>query len=511
MECALSDQIFTSHEKILRSLKANRMLHSEPFVGKTIEELRRCFLSTVRNSLNVKSFNHQLELVWQEIFLPIYTWLKMWRDSITERTEVVEMRKHDRILLSIFKIIHRFFYSLLETCLRRYPGIQHSQIGSELNIDITLQEFDNKIITNTFIGPILRNIIAKIGLNHYYVVLGKAKTLKNSKLRYKLSDFRKACKYYEILEKNFPNPQNLHFKAQIMDSCENYLAALSLIVRDGNLRVDSAASCRLLEEIALQQSWRNCRRRNDSKSYSFLELLSYFASIVGKDYKITNKHLTFLQSFNAELRLEKRPGVLLDMVIICVSWFYVLFDIGNLRRKTPYEIISRKSLSDLNKSHQYYLNFCFSTFEGIIDQKIRTYGLHSPRYEFLAIVRVMVCWIKSNRSVLQLSKTHAAFCQSFARLLNDIYSLENFDINSLNHRPVRHCLFDEDDICRNLSCIDYSLTDFRDDFDHRSSGKCTLADSFVRNLRLNAIAVSGQRFMIQNRCGITWNGQRWVI
>lgn len=507
-----------------------------------------------------KSIPLILRLYWEKICYPIFKWFQAWRTMLLpkdpkEQRKYVEFRKMNSKLTKFFRSVHKFYYRIVEDLLNNYEtsAVMPVDILKELNVAEKVLKnapsapsapsdkvcLDPKSSFTVLVMLSLHSCLLSLGTSHRYRSL--VEKLSN---HYTIQDFKKSMRYLDLACVILPSIGEAHLqKGLIYVQTENLGTAVYEFTRSALARIPSSAG---------QANFANIISEQDSKLRKKFNLLLkdvvaqdlgqtrivnreiiefYFLAVFGSHFEprswlnpakkqelqsgIRLEYLKSTLSDKMSTRYIKNIDIIFEDLIIVIGGFdLLLYDSDKRNKAFDIKTISLKVLKekDLN-----YLQFAFRFSSLIINIVRESWEKNMEKYQYLAMVRVIECWLKSNRAVLQYSHRNAEFCQALAELLNEIVKSQKIDLNSLvSHRPKRAYYMKEDVDLKEFSTIKFAMTDFNDDHIFSMSDSTSrlagcppemerLDASAESLLRLQAIFASGKKFLAKNSCGIEWN------
>lgn len=497
-----------------------------------------------------KSIPLILRLYWEKIAYPIFKWFQMWRKMLLpkkpkEQPKYVEFRRMNTKLTKFFKSVHRFYYGVLESFLMRYDMskvIPHD-ILQELSKE-PLQEGLKLDPSNRF------TVLVVVTSNSCLLYLGAAQRYKSlsEKLsnKYSALDFKKAFRYLDLASLVLPSIGEAHLqKGMIYVQTDSLGNAIYEFTRSALSRIPSPAGLTNFATIICEKD-SNLRERFDAvlKETHLQEMEGtkiinreiiefYFLALFGahfapqswlneksKDRLIEGMGIDHLQKVifdKISTRYLKNIETIFNSVVTVIGGFDLLLILRNGPNKPAFDV-KNVNLKELDDTGLSYLKFAFSFITHIFNDVIKEcWQKNLETFQYLAMVRIIECWIKSNRAVLQYSHRNEEFCESLSQLLNSISQSGMVEVSpSSNHRPKRNYFFQEDVDFKEFSCIKYALTDFNDEeIFSREDASCRLLNlppeqdklspEEEGKLRLNAIVCSGVKFLSKNSCGVEWN------
>ncbi|CAI5009132.1 ANL_collapsed_G0037640.mRNA.1.CDS.1 [Saccharomyces cerevisiae] len=489
-----------------------------------------------------------LKLLWLQIHEPTLQWFEHWFHDImrlSNRRKFRVFRIFQKKMIQFFKITHRYYYDIIEHLCAKYD--MNSVISNALFAKLNLMQYTDglstheKIILNTS-NPLtfsivisLQRCVINLGSTHFY------KTLLNkpSNKPKSVEGFEKSIRYLNIASLYLPAVGDTYFqRAKIYLITGKFSLYFFELVRGALVRIPSKCALNNLKDFILTPNFPERRRLmkklailvskdlKGEKSFFEGQIVLQFLSIV--------EHTLVPQSWNAsrasncwllkehlQIAALKYHSGNINVILENLAATMGSFDLMFTTRKSK-EQKNKLKYADLSERQVFFLDLSFDFIANIIDVVIKpSWQKNMEDFRYLAIIRLLMCWIKSYRSILQYTHRHRKFCTSFALLLNDlINSPLNCSGNIYSHRPKRSYLFREDIIFREFSCINFALTDFNDDYVYDSPdminniiGCPTLTKVLSPKeecvLRIRSIIFSGMKFLEKNDTGVIWNASKY--
>lgn len=465
---------------------------------------------------------HLLDNVWDTVQYPLFDWFRHWRKSINKSckdSNKVERRKLVYKLTKIFKIIHKFYYKIIEVLLNQYntAKILPAQLKSDLNLPYStnkqqeiLETSDPKLI---LVIQIVYRCLFYLGKAQYQIVL-----LETQRNRFTFNQFKRAERYFiysSLILPSYGKPfepiSEMYFKSGDSISA-TYYSILGLMAR-----VRNNNSINMLNFII------NSRSENIKNiSHNGMEIMDFndiFLALLKEQYFQTDYNLVIINKMQRylgqklKILVSQEAGIkiIFKIVVIIIGFFHETADRDGFK-------VSYMKLALLNDRQNSYLNWSFDIFSLIICEIMDKQCTDKLiNYEYLGIVRIIMCWIKSNKIILQFSHRNEIFCKTLAYSVNELADFDEDGIDLYAERkPSRPYFFQEDIMLREFSCIHYVLSDFNDktifnskDVVNRVMGyesKLEKLSSYSETLlRLTAIVTSIIKFLSKNNFGIKWN------
>ncbi|CCD25985.2 Est1p NDAI_0G02100 [Naumovozyma dairenensis CBS 421] len=491
-----------------------------------------------------------LDQLWRDIIIPVFDWFQNWKDAliINSNQKCNSFWKMKRVLIKTFKLIHKIYYGLLELFIKKYDTafVIPNGIITRLNLTSYNDDKENKYQlhpSSSFTVLIMKTFhccLNYLGLVHFQTSMIE----KVPGSTYEITDFKKSIRYLELASLVLPAIGNTYyFKAKIHIQCEDFANAIFEIMRGSLVRLpEYDESFELLRRIMcpnkdndihliLNQKLKELHKQDveinpdmDSKiieSYFITLFGTYFTTIMwGSTIQNTDTQIEMAQALKVIFYERLKTNFVDNMDIVFKQ---VVIVIGGMHLMANEKGNSSALVKELNKiklsNYIIYLEFVFDWITNITHNIIIPFWLINieNNHQYLAIIRVVLCWVKSNRGILHYSHRHDGFCQVIANLINGMIKSDSFALEAVSsRRPRRDHFFHEDIILKEFSCVNFSLTDFNDSPIFDSSNKLdrligsTSTDARrtcveENKLRLQSIFVSGKKFLEKNGAGILWN------
>lgn len=490
-----------------------------------------------------------LRLYWEKICYPVFKWFQAWRKTISprepgEKPRYVEFRKMNARLTKFFKSVHNFYYSIMEEVVAKYDcfALMPLKLRKELNLKIPESGEQSRMGSNgkfaVLIVMTLHNCLLYLGTTHRYKAVGEK--INN---RYQLQDFEKSIRYLDMACLLLPSMGEAHLqKGLTYVQTNNFGSAVYQFTRSALARIPSPAAESNFARIicdgksrlrhSFDQNLKHIARHKSDLSSEFNRTIieSYFLVLFGTHFAPQSWTLGSLQGVSSLVSLErvlyekistryvKNTELIFENLIVAIGGFDLLLKSPKSGEKRPDS--QAVNLKDLTPSQSNYLSFSFKFISHLLHIIREAWQKNFNDFHYLAMVRVVVNWLKSNRAALQYSHRDENFCKALALLLNDILKSEKLDKSSLSSgRPTRPYFFEEDVMLKEFFSVRYALSDFNDEHIFASSDSTSRLMGYVPEnerleatdegcLRLEAIVGSGRKFFAKNSCGIAWNAEK---
>ncbi|QID86805.1 Telomerase-binding protein [Saccharomyces pastorianus] len=470
-----------------------------------------------------------LKLLWSQIHEPVFQWFECWFFKIVRLDSRHRFRlfgQFHKKMVFFFKTTHRYYYDIIECFFARYD--MNSVVPPDIFTKLNLVQGTNKKVVLDATNPLKFSIVISfqrclinIGSTHSYKAILDEPTDKPKRVE----DFKKSIRYLTIASLCLPSVGDTYLQlAKIYQNTGKLSSYLFELVRGSLVRIPSKYALKGLKGLILIPDFpeRKLLMKKLKKSLSkhpkgkrllfenriILQLLTTLEHIMvpalssvsyTPDRWLLRDHL---QAAVSEHHLG-HTNAILEILATMMGFFDFMFtneEGKEQRRKLKYVNLSKCQVS--------FLDFSFDFIVSVIDVVVKpAWQKNVENFQYLAIIRLLICWIKSYRSILQYAHRHRKFCTSLASLLNDLMNSPlNYPKCLSNHRPRRTYYFEEDIMFREFSCINFALTDFNDDLVYNSPNmvnniigcplsteKGSLKEEGI--LRIKAIIFSGMKFL----------------
>ncbi|CAB4255180.1 similar to Saccharomyces cerevisiae YDR206W EBS1 Protein involved in inhibition of translation and nonsense-mediated decay [Maudiozyma barnettii] len=464
--------------------------------------------------------------VWFKIQKPLFVWFQTWKLSLPKEKRrglkvAVERRKLLYRLKRIFKIMHRFYYTIIEKLLSRLnlSKIIPNQIIQELNIKVSNRidppinplEFGETV--SIVLTETIYQCIFYLGKIHYWQVL-----LEIREIILSIGKFSKSRRYLAMASSLLPSYGKTYSQMSLLYlKSGDAFEALYYSIRSLGTKIRHKHSMIMFKNIIQGNSIRNVIIDSDDirkmrVEDAFLMVLKYYYNHNYSNTKLIN---TISKMFFTDFKFSGGPrgtDIIFKMIIVIAGCLHERMPKDETKMKSFHKVI-------LTKNQQKYLDWTFDLVSGIFNVII----INNYKEKFnnetgsLGILRFIMCWIKSNKYLLQYAHRNRGICKILANSVNMFNDHHIVGTNLyVEHRPERPYLFQEDILVRELFYIKYRLTDFNDKiiFEHKDIVNGLLGcpeDSLKLSvysenlLRLTAIISSIIKFLSNNKFGIVWN------
>lgn len=465
--------------------------------------------------------------IWVKIQKPLFDWFRDWKYAISKkkrRKATVERRVLFQKYTKLFKITHKFYYRILEKLVSSVDVRKFlpTRIINDLNLQHLIEKggksarvLQSNDQTSMVYLRTVYECLFYLGKIHYWFVL-----LKGGEDAIKNTQIQKSSRYLNLARILLPSEPKTYAQLALLyiktgdrisaayfsmraGSCGTYFKSYSYLF--GKTLNQTKRPSNYFEKGLLETS--------DTQTL-FLNLLKGFYD---NDSSIsdTRKHMmsVFLLKLKEMLSDEKDDYLAVRIVGIIIGCFHEILRRDNVDIKCL-------RMDSLDQKYDNYLQWAVATLSKIISVLMdKSFVKKYEKPGYLASVRLIMCWIKSHKVILQFTHRNSAFCQQLAESVNnfsefDVYGTDLY----VKHRPKRPYLFEEDILLRGFTCIDYMLSDFNDNDilnDQQSADNAygrkleeKALDAYSENLlRLTAIISAILKFLGRGMHGISWNGK----
>lgn len=482
------------------------------------KRFQKIWFQLITKRVSLVSLIPLMKKLWMDCYVVIMTWFQDWRNSLNVKKDTVEFRILKSKLVKCFKIAHRFYYQILEHLLVEYDsnGLLPQGVLDSLNLKrngkvCKTVRLESKIAMKYII--LLQQCLVYLGKLQHLTTIVECRNVS----RLTSSSFAKAERYFNLAKIILPSMGGtFHKLAQLRLDQQEYTAYLYQLVRASMARVPHTRSKLELLKFSKWESLPTEIRSSSLKNGSDIE-----NSMANCTICLVSLHLSALSSSESMQlhetvlpKLEKRlwkslqteiPNwdEMFQLIVILIGTFYLMSN-------------SKSVCVEKEQIVKHYLNFILEYIAYVLKSSSLLLPQNSCKDRILSITRLITCWIKSNKLVLQSAHRHKRLCQSLCHYINNLLkSRKKVAIDSMK-RPEREYFFQEDVKIRDFTCIKSMLTDFNDDkifqmpdIVDRVSGfvskkhKLTIEEENV--MRINAVLTSISRFLKQNKCLINWD------
>lgn len=521
----------------------------------------------IRSNPEIRSSDAHLilDLTWKRVHYPIFKYFQNWRNrNVAEgsRPNYAGHRQLNSILQKIFPQIHKLYYSTVELIFANYnlTALIPSDTRSKLNI--SAKKFnDDALGVLTPEDPFaidcvmtLQRCLLYIGCAQRYKII-----MEHLSDRYQQADFQKPIRYLDISSTIVPSVGETFLQRGICYThTKNFGNAAYQFARSSLSRLPSDAGTlnfsnllgdpngslfkkllNSLDDLKVQETIKKRIINMEIMEFYILPLIG--SHIFPQTWK-NNRHSDRLKHFQTllfdkiEIRYIKNISMIFQDLILLIGGFHMHQLINgassNATSFTETTFNSGKPLLNedgsannangsgnsnsgigegQHHSEAKFLEFIFKFFTHLVDKVIMKEFRNYEMYQYLAMVRIMMCWIKSHKNVLRFAHRSTAFCQSIVNLTNEFLSSNEWSIDLENlHRPTRDYFYEEDIMLKEFQPTKFTLSDFNDEkllamdnLPDRLVGKIKtkLTAKEEHSSRVQVLVFSNKKFLEKNCCG----------
>lgn len=430
-----------------------------------------------------------MDCLWKSVHYPIFKWFQLWRQhlvavKVEQKPRFVELRKMNSKLTKFFKIIHKFYYGILDMLASRFElsEILPKPLLNQLNIQVSegapkqaLRSDSGAAVT---VVVLMHRSLLNIGCCHRY----KSVCEKYKNIPHDLQHFQKSMRYFNLATLVLPSVGEPYLQeGLIYVQTKNFGLSTYSFARSALSRLPSTAgfsnfvnsicdpSSRIFTQV-LDSFQDVCRQEREGRianreiieTYFLVLFCSKFAPSLWSGEKgkclLSEARLQFVKEQLYEktaTRYGKNLELILRNLILLIGGFDLL--------KTAYA-----SNSDAKKVQSValsYLTFTFDYISHFIQEVVLKELDNHQEWVYLAFIRVVECWLMVNKTALQFAHRNVKFCDVMMQLMNEIEKNPEMasDASDLGHRPKRPYYFEEDVLLREFKSLKYALSDFKDD------------------------------------------------
>ncbi|CUS22145.1 LAQU0S04e09208g1_1 [Lachancea quebecensis] len=485
-----------------------------------------------------------MDCLWKSVHYPVFKWFQLWRQhlvsvNVDQKPRYVELRKLNSKLTKFFKVIHKFYYGILEKVNSEFDlseilphlFLQKLNIQAKESPEKTVLRSDDQLAVSVII--LVHRSLLNLGSCHRY----KSMCEKFKDAPQDLQYFKKSMRYFNLATLVLPSVGEPYLQeGLIYVQTKNFGLSTYSFARSALSRLPSAAGLpNFLSSVC------------DPNSKIFTQVMAAFHDIFKqeRDGRVVNREIIeiyFLVLFcanfapalwsgengkcllsgarlqhikeqycqKAATRYAKNLPLILQNEILLIGGFDLLKAYNSANKED-------KAAQKVKNS---FLGFSFDLIGHFIDNVVVKEIENEQEWVYLAFVRVANCWLMSNKAALQFAHRDVRFCDAMMRLTNSILKSATFtETPELNHRPRRPYFFEEDVSLRDFKSVKFSLSDFNDE-EVFSAGNASgaligmvdkrLSKKDEHRLRLEAVGVCGKRFLAKNACGIQFVDGQFV-
>ncbi|CEP64596.1 uncharacterized protein LALA0_S12e02564g [Lachancea lanzarotensis] len=512
--------------------------------------------ATAQNNVEPELAQRVMDCCWKNVHYPVLKWFQLWRQhlltvKVDQKPRIVELRKMNAKLTKFFKIIHKFYYGLLEKLTAEFDlhAIIPEPLLRQLNVQPqakpaaaavaaterpVLHKDDPRAVSMMFL---IHGCLLNLGSCHRYKSMCE-KPQHTTNGAPNVAHFKKSMRYFDLATLVLPSVGELYLQEGLVYvHLKNYGSSTYSFARSALSRLPSSAgfgnfmnsvcerNSKIFNEIVEsfhavhKQATRGQIVNREIIEIYFLVLFgSKFSPAlwIGNDQKnlISEVMLSHVQQevmHKTATRYSKNLQLIFQNLILIIAGFDIL---KTLNRKSP-------DLPQAQANEAKYLEFAMDYISNFISSAVTAELTNEKEWMYLAFVRVTECWLMANKTVLHFAHRNINFCEAMMHLMNAIQErtgCRELESGS-NHRPHRPYYFEEDVTLREFKPLKYSLSDFKDsdlfNADDASKALIGMVDKKLSKkeehaLRLSAIAVSGKKFLLKNSCGIQLMDKKFV-
>ncbi|KAG0658535.1 Translation inhibition and nonsense-mediated decay [Monosporozyma unispora] len=545
----------------------NSIFYNNLFLNTKLKENHQEIKDTILTSMNKLfagsskpdgkiKFQKQLPLVWSTYQSVCIKWFYDWKFVIKERKNntykfkdtTVEFRILKTKLGKVLKIFHKFYYQILEyiACHFDTSAVIPTKLISDLNLEGLIQNMPHLAQRRQLLQPTERSTTYVL-LTFYYCLLylGKIRyhqtVLEGSSFIFpengkeqkqrKLLDFKKAARYWLMASVLLPSMGETYKHLSKLSLEENnFSKAIYFLIRchfaSGNK--NKKESMRNIIDIFQGRKWEGMDKSNNTPEVSNLlqksfEIMRHYLFTNETETKVEKRSIQkdgFINNLKDDVLLNCQRNPMFIDAIFNSNFITILVGVFVISKK--FQTLENKTSSlpsQPSKANEWFLDFILNITIQVISEvnnRLKEYDNLNidDMISLLAILRVINCWIISDKTVLsyvhRYKPIYPIMCE-FILMINQNESL--CSISHVNKRPGRQYLFEEDVILREFTVIDCNLSDFNDSriFEmenvvNRLIGDAPKANILTKkeefHLRLKAVVTSMKRFIEQNKCDI---------
>ncbi|SCU89396.1 LAME_0E03290g1_1 [Lachancea meyersii CBS 8951] len=512
---------------------------------------------------NVEVAQRVMDCCWKNVHYPVLKWFQLWRQhllavKVDQKPRVVELRKMSTKLAKFFKIIHKFYYGVLEKLASEHD--LRAIVPEPLLLQLNLKRPDTHkssgaagaatltAATAATDKPVLRKDDVR-AVSLMFLIHGCLLNL-GSCHRYKsmcerphngvpdLAHYKKSMRYFNLATLVLPSVGELYLQEGLVYvHVKSFGSSTYSFARSALSRLPSSAgfgnfmnsvcerNSKIFNEIV--ETFHDVHKHATRGKIVNREIIeTYFLVLfgarfapelwIGNEQKnlISEVMLSHVQQevmHKTATRYAKNLQLIFQNLILIIAGFDIL------------KTLNRKSveLPQTQANEAKYLEFAMDYISNFVRNAVVAELTNEKEWVYLAFVRVAECWLMANKTVLHFAHRNTNFCEAMMHLMNEIHEKTKCrEIeSSSSHRPHRPYYFQEDVLLREFKPLKYSLSDFKDSdlFNSETSSKAFIgmADKMLSKkeehaLRLDAVAVSGKKFLLKNACGIQLIDKKFV-
>ncbi|CCD24137.1 Ebs1p NDAI_0C04780 [Naumovozyma dairenensis CBS 421] len=503
--------------------------------------------------------------------------------NANDQTRFIEFRKMNSKLNKFAKLVNQFYSSIIQTILKKFdtslllPKLFYKEINEIFPLSLYQSSppspshfsssspsiaYDNTT-TDMIILMMLQKCLFYLGHCQRYKAI-------NEKIydNYQIDDFKKALFYFNwsnLLLPSFGGESFLQL-GLIHVHTKNFGIALQYFIRASLTRISNPIAMNNFQAIiSNNNSKENNKNNNNNRLYeNIIDIIKdtrvnefkptkivnkeiieyYFIVLFGINYNpsswvdtkkngtqflkstdINLKHLeaSFLEKIST--RFFKNMNLILQNLITAIGGFHLL--LLNEKKNSKEQNIFNIGLEELSKHQLSYLDFVFKFISHLIKNVIMISWEEKPEdFQYIAMVRLILSWLNSNRCILQYSHTNELFTITLAKLSNQIIKNKSIKLDTSKLKqnsefvPTRTYLFEEDVIFREFASIHFNLSGFNDSKINSSPDRNIRLMGFspevedtnsenndmdIIKLKLYSIILMSKKVLDGNQYGIKWD------
>lgn len=515
-----------------------------------------------------------LDLTWKHVHYPIFKYFQNWRSrNVAEgsRPNYAGHRQLNSVLQKIYPHINRLYQSHVELIFAHYDlaELVPSDTKSKLIVSSGAQEEAQAQAQAQAqaLGALAQGITALkakdpfsidcvMALQRCLLYIGCAQRYKimmeHLSDKYQQADFQKPFKYFDIAFTIVPSVGETFLQRGICYThTKNFGNAAYQFVRSSLSRIPSDAGVPnfknllgdsngslfkkllvSLDDLKVQETIKKRIINMEIMEFYILPLIGSY--IFPQTWK-SNRHSDRLKHFQTllfdkiEIRYIKNISMIFQDLILLIGSFHINQMINPATSSAPVSALNDRKVVNGNgstnnnnnishSSENKLLEFIFKFFTHLIDKVIMKEFKNSEMFQYLAMVRIMMCWIKSHKNVLRFAHRYNPFCQSMANLTNELLACNEWSIDFENlHRPTRSYFYEEDIMLKEFSPVKFNLSDFNDEklltmdnLPDRLAGKTKSKPRGKEEhlSRVQVVVYSNKKFLEKNCCGFKLDAEK---
>lgn len=494
---------------------------------------------TIKLKLDAQYITSLIDFVWYKIHYPIYKWFQFRSKQLASATK--DARKTTNLKkLKIYsgmyiEMVTQFNLSVSSLLTNKYDmhEILPTNILGLLNTETaprTLNDDNKKIhvhsatpISNMLL-IVLHKCLLNLGTAMRYNVAIKMNGKRSSMGVYKksLDTLDLAIKILPcwgdaFLQKGLISIKTDDFSFALYNFLRGSLCTFPSETAIANVKLllveaESTLNRQLLKRIAitLKNEYKGSRADvRDVLRFSFMALLGFaLAPGTWKDPRQGNKlvfdepvkRVEFIMFNKLSASHEMNLHVIMQNMLIGIGLYDYSIKILKTVKHTSERVLG------------FIFTYCCHVLKNVIHSNLQK---SFNDYHYLAMARIMMCWLRTNKDAFQYAISNREFCEHLADFLNEFSVKKLLDVKKLSkHRPKRAYYFEEDCELNDFKSID--LCDFKDTFmgngeslfelqNNLVNSKTKLSKNLEHDLRLRAIYIMGKKILNNNQLGLLWD------